>query len=305
MVGKTYRPIRSRRFEGKSCFLDVLFHDTSADPYQTPVSFLSQTYLSGDSISFIKSLCQIYGNLPFKLVRARLDVMLADPDYSRHKQRAFAEVLSGLVRGSKHWPGKDRKEFWEWLTPSVDPSLYVSIWCRLTDPLLLLVCSVLPKIHQAVKPDTLALWAMFFDFNVSSSTVKVLRDTVPLPIINCLFQFYKRDPRRMQPMLDFVLEKAHSCDVTSSSAFESTKSLTWLSCLMRCMTWRFDAWSDSFIGPFFDSLGLSDFAEVSAALPTLELEPQLMLRFLQVRNLIAENLHRFQKIQVCLGISAQ
>jgi proteasome activator subunit 4 len=65
-------------------------------------------------------------------------------------------------------------------------------------------------------------------------------------------------------MLDWVIDTALACDVTSSSAFESTKSLTWLSCLMRCMTWKFDAWSQSFIGPFFDSLGLSDFADVSS-----------------------------------------
>jgi hypothetical protein len=64
------------------------------------------------------------------MTRGRLDAMLADPDYSRHKQRAFAEVLSGLVRGSKHWPGKERKEFWDWLTPYVLLSLLSTARCE-------------------------------------------------------------------------------------------------------------------------------------------------------------------------------
>jgi proteasome activator subunit 4 len=43
--------------------------------------------------------------------------------YDRHKMRALWEFLSGLLRGSLEWPGKDRAVFWEWITPKF-PELF-------------------------------------------------------------------------------------------------------------------------------------------------------------------------------------
>lgn len=46
--------------------------------------------------------------------------------YDRHKMRAVFEFVSGLLRGTEEWPGKDRKVFWDWLTPKL-PDLFGNI----------------------------------------------------------------------------------------------------------------------------------------------------------------------------------
>ncbi|CED83025.1 Uncharacterized conserved protein [Phaffia rhodozyma] len=189
----------------------------------------SRKYLSGDSINFLKSLSQIYIDRPFAMVQTELDRILAEPVPDRHHQRALAEVISGFVRGSKHWPTQPRRQFWDWISDA------------------------LPVIFMKIKPDTLSCWTMFFEFN-----------------------FFKRDPRRVQPMIDFVIQKAKSLDYSAGFAFEITKSLNFINCLMRCLSWRFDAWSGEFIDEYFGALG-NDFAEI--------------------RELLADNLHRLEKLR--------
>ena len=38
-------------------------------------------------------------------------------DSDRFKQRAAAEMITGLVRGVKHWSGDDRERVWSWVSP--------------------------------------------------------------------------------------------------------------------------------------------------------------------------------------------
>lgn len=97
----------------------LLYHRPSAiNSGKLTISSLPQ-YLSGDAINFIKSLCQIFADQPFQMLRVEVDTLLAEADPDRHKQRAIAEAISGLVRGMKHWSGRARKDFWDWLTPYV------------------------------------------------------------------------------------------------------------------------------------------------------------------------------------------
>lgn len=46
--------------------------------------------------------------------------------YDRHKMRAIFEFVGGLLRGTEEWSGKDRKVFWDWLTPKL-PDLFGNI----------------------------------------------------------------------------------------------------------------------------------------------------------------------------------
>lgn len=59
-----------------------------------------------------------------------VDAYLAEMDrskvYDRHKMRAMFEFISGLLRGTEELPGKDRKAFWDWLTPKL-PELFGNI----------------------------------------------------------------------------------------------------------------------------------------------------------------------------------
>ena len=74
---------------------------------------------------------------------AHLDNLLTaiDPlwkDADRHKQRAAAECLLGLLRGSKHWSKDNLEKLWGWLESRLD------------------------KIFAQLKPDTITFWDSMF-----------------------------------------------------------------------------------------------------------------------------------------------
>lgn len=52
----------------------------------------------------------------------------------RFKQRAGAELIAGILRGSKHWIEPERRKLWDWFI------------------------SRLPVIYAQVKPDTVTFW---------------------------------------------------------------------------------------------------------------------------------------------------
>jgi proteasome activator subunit 4 len=61
-----------------------------------------------------------------------IDPLLTDND--RYQQRAGAELLAGLLRGSKHWPQQHFDRLWDWLM------------------------SRLEQVYHQIKPDTLNFW---------------------------------------------------------------------------------------------------------------------------------------------------
>jgi proteasome activator subunit 4 len=173
----------------------------------------TRTYLSGDNIDLLRSLCQIYSDLPFQHLKPVMEQLLETTD--KDKQRALAEILSGILRGMKHWSGKARAGLWEWLVPR------------------------LPKIYNSIRPDTFEYWKMCFE--------------------HVLFQ---RDPRRVQPLVDYLLEVGRSVDYANGSAFELKKAVSMTSSLVRCFGWRFEPWADEFIDICFNQASSSDFVEV-------------------------------------------
>mgnify|MGYP003717667517 CR=1 FL=1 len=58
----------------------------------------------------------------------------------RHKHRAAAEILSGLVRGAKHWSLPAQNELWDWLG------------------------SLLPRIFKEATPDSQPAWQMCVEY---------------------------------------------------------------------------------------------------------------------------------------------
>lgn len=66
-----------------------------------------------------------------------IDPLLSDAD--KFKQRSGAEFLTGLLRGSKHWPRQLSDKLWSWTTT------------RLND------------IFAQIKPDTLPFWESVFN----------------------------------------------------------------------------------------------------------------------------------------------
>ena len=59
-------------------------------------------------------------------------------DADKYKQRAAAECMLGLVRGSKHWSKESLEMLWGWFGPRLD------------------------KIFAQLKPDTVTFWDSMF-----------------------------------------------------------------------------------------------------------------------------------------------
>ncbi|KAI0322307.1 hypothetical protein OF83DRAFT_1161297 [Amylostereum chailletii] len=88
--------------------------------------------LRNDNVIFVKSIAKILQGSGIENILAFLEPLLTDQD--RFKQRAAAEVLAGLSRGSKHWPKQHSDTFWQWTISRLD------------------------QIYAQIKPDTIAFW---------------------------------------------------------------------------------------------------------------------------------------------------
>ncbi|KAF9459432.1 hypothetical protein BDZ94DRAFT_1312356 [Collybia nuda] len=92
--------------------------------------------LRKDNVAYIKSLAKMFGAETLEGILSAIDPLLSDID--KFKQRAGAEILSGILRGSKHWPKPLSDRLWSWTTNRLD------------------------RIFAQIKPDTLSFWEGFF-----------------------------------------------------------------------------------------------------------------------------------------------
>jgi len=98
-------------------------HDFFSDPHkiQTLISFLSLEEKKGkdkfNCLKFIlfKNLFRNYGDKYLNLLKPHLKRLVEDSHES--SQRCAAEIITGLIRGSKHWPYEKVESMWEHLTP--------------------------------------------------------------------------------------------------------------------------------------------------------------------------------------------
>ncbi|EEB90585.1 hypothetical protein MPER_11186 [Moniliophthora perniciosa FA553] len=84
-------------------------------------SYLSEethdTTMTQDNVSCVKSIFQLLGDAPFEILRPKLESLLGDKEPD--KQRAAAELLAGVINGSKHWPLEKQKTLWKWFRPYI------------------------------------------------------------------------------------------------------------------------------------------------------------------------------------------
>lgn len=74
---------------------------------------MERDYLAADTTTLLKSLTQMLGTSLLPLMQPRIEQMIAQRD--RHQHRAAAEMVGGLVRGSKHWPLAAQESLQAWL----------------------------------------------------------------------------------------------------------------------------------------------------------------------------------------------
>nr|GAT49743.1 membrane protein [Mycena chlorophos] len=74
-----------------------------------------ETTINLDNVSYIKSIFQVLEDEPFSAVEPTLASLLSnkEPD----KQRALAELLAGIIGGSKHWSLSKQSVLWDWFKP--------------------------------------------------------------------------------------------------------------------------------------------------------------------------------------------
>ena len=97
-----------------------------------------RNYLSSETLNLVKSLFAIFGVKLLDFVQPFVSSYISEKN--RHKHRAAAEMISGLYRGSKHWPSTDQDLLWTWLG------------------------SLLPSIFRECTPDSQPAWQMCVEY---------------------------------------------------------------------------------------------------------------------------------------------
>lgn len=152
-----------------------------------------------DNVSCVKSIFQLLEDEPLKVFKPVLMTLLDDKEPD--KQRAGAELLAGVLNGSKHWPLVKQKALWEWARP------------------------VIRKIFaQNLKTDTLTIWTSFIEY-----------------------VFYNKDPRRLQDLVDDLVEGFRSLDFNSELSFDVVKVLALYRAFYEELGFKFSAWSDEVV----------------------------------------------------------
>lgn len=77
--------------------------------------------------------------------------------------------------------------------------------------------------------------------------------------------FYRKDPRRVQPLVDYLVEEFHSVNFQSESTLEIIKVLCYFRALYEQLGWKFSAWTDEVLRTYWPHIA-SEHDEVSQAI---------------------------------------
>lgn len=127
---------------------------TSKDFWEKLLSYMTQevTRAHEDVFSFVNakfyaSIFQAFEDAPVPTMRDYLVKLCEAADQKNH-QRAAAELASGLIRGTKHWPLFKTAALWDWLSP------------------------LLAKTLANITPDSLTYWETFVKSCAVSNAVE-------------------------------------------------------------------------------------------------------------------------------------
>lgn len=91
----------------------------------------------------------------------------------------------------------------------------------------------------------------------------IRQDTVKCWDITVEYVLHEQDPRRYKPLVDFMLSTALSADFQGGSAFDLSRRVQLSRSVLRCLRWRFSAWSPEFEKLYFSALSCP-YADVRA-----------------------------------------
>lgn len=156
-----------------------------------------------DHVSSIKSIFQLVGSEPCEALQPKVGELLADSD--KNKQRAAAELLAGMLNGSKHWCLEDQQRLWDWATPHIQKT-----------------------VSYTMKTENAAVWSSFLKY-----------------------MFEDKDPRRLLPLINHVMDQFHHMDFNGQSSVDCQKVLSQFFAFHFAMQWKFLPWVDSTLERFW------------------------------------------------------
>lgn len=156
-----------------------------------------------DHISCVKSIVQLVGKEPYEILKSKVDELLTDSD--KNKQRAAAELLAGILNGSKHWSSEEQQHVWDWAHPLAQKTL-----------------------NRAMKTENVQIWTTFLDY-----------------------MFHHKDPRRLIPLVNHVMEQFYDTDFNGESSLDSVKVLSLFHSFYSEMGWKFMPWADDVLKRFW------------------------------------------------------
>lgn len=119
---------------------------TSAEFWSKITNYMSQETSKGQEDAFSGTNARLYKSVfgmlldkPLDIVRPELERLCSQAD-QKNQQRAAAELVAGIIRGSKHWSPEMIQGLWSWLTP------------------------LLQKTFAAITPDSLTYWESMVKF---------------------------------------------------------------------------------------------------------------------------------------------
>ncbi|RCI01929.1 hypothetical protein CU098_000361, partial [Rhizopus stolonifer] len=184
---------------------------TSNEYWSKLCSYMSQEvnqkqedHFSSSNARLFSSIFQTFGDAPLSAAKEHIQ-KLCDATDQKSAQRAAAEMLGGLIRGTKHWNLAKLASVWTWLIP------------------------LLTSVFSNITPDSLTYWESFVRFCSS-----------------------RRDPRRIQPLIDLIL--SGELDPTSDAAFNESRKLLLVRSLTSSLQWRFEPLNARLLPTYLDNI---------------------------------------------------
>lgn len=148
-----------------------------------------------DNASCVKSIFQLLEDEPLEALRPSLEALLTESE--KNKQRAAAELLAGIISGSKHWSTEKQVKFWDWFKPYIK------------------------KVFGQTANEVISIWTSFLEY-----------------------VFFNKDPRRLQPLVDYIVDQFNTVDFNAESTSDVVKVLCFFRAFYEELNWKFTAWTD-------------------------------------------------------------
>ncbi|KAK7064490.1 membrane protein [Favolaschia claudopus] len=106
------------------------------------------------------------------------------------------------------------------------------------------------------------LWQWFQPIMVDIFSQQLKTDTVTIWASFLGYLFHSKDPRRLQPLMDHIMNLWTNMDFQPELAFDATKIFSIFTALYEALNWKFTAWIDEVVEKCWAQLAINEHADV-------------------------------------------